>query len=512
MLGGKKSAKNADLEMARQKWASMLKASHMKNCVLAVATIFLAFGGAASVRAGQLMTYGVPPAPIFYTQHNNDYTVRVRVPGGDWKDLFAYKLRVDWHHPQDASLVYFDFEGEVEVEVEKNNGTFRTASLLPTLPGVEVTRTGNVVRFILKKPQRFSVQFDDDRLHNLHVLAGAIPPPRPAGENVRVFDPGLHAPEDGSKTFVVKSGDTIYLEGGAILEGNFSIKNVRNVRILGRGLIYNPGQPIDLDQAQNVEIDDLIAVNDDLHSAARVVNIRHSSNVKVDGISGFTAGRWSDGINISTSQHVSIDHVYLRTSDDAVVVYAVSDCPICPARDDTAPSPLDYDTFDIKVSNSLLWPDVAHAMFIGHFGDATHPRTIHDVEFNNIEVLNLDESQPDWQGAIAIFSGDTTLIRDVSFTDIQVDRITDGKLINIVTGNNERYNKAPGRGVENVVLRNISYSGEGLPGPSIISGLSPDAKIQGVTIDNLQIGGKRIRSAAGGDIKVGPYVDGLTIK
>ncbi len=465
-----------------------------------------------SAMAGQLLTYGPAPAPLYYSQHNDDFTMRVRQPGGEWQDLYEYKVRVDADHVQDASLVYFDFDGAVEVEVEKNNGDFRHVAALPALPGVKLATSGQVVRFTLTRPERFSLQFDGDRLHNLHILAGAPPPPQPAGLNVKVFGPGFHAPDGGGKTFDVQSGDTIYLAGGAVLKGNFELRDVHDVRILGRGLIYDSGRPIELDRAQNVDISGLITVNDEAAPGARVMNVRHSTSIRIADLSGFTSSKWSDGINISTSQHVAVDHVYLRTSDDSIVVYAVSDCPTCPARDDTAPSPLSYDTFDIRVTNARLWSDVAHAMFVGHFGDPARPREIHDVSFDHVEVLNLDEDEPAWEGVMAIFSGDTTFIHDIRFSDIQVDRIEEGKLINIVTGNNARYNKAPGRGVSNVLLRDIRFTGDGLPGPSLISGLSAEAAVRDVTIDGLTIAGKRVRSARDGDIKVGPFVEGLTIR
>ena len=41
----------------------------------------------------QLLTY--PEGLQTGMPHNDDYTVRVRVPGGDWKDLFEYNVQVD---------------------------------------------------------------------------------------------------------------------------------------------------------------------------------------------------------------------------------------------------------------------------------------------------------------------------------------------------------------------------------------------------------------------------------
>lgn len=461
-----------------------------------------------------LRTYTVPAA-LLYSAHNDDYTVRVRQPGGDWQDLYEYRVQVDTDTRQNASMVYFDFEGTVELEVLKNNGRFDTVSVAPLSSVVKVEREGSRVRMTLRKPESFSLQFDDDRLHNLHIIAGHLPPAAPIGGNVRRFEAGIHVPPEGSDTFPVKSGDRIYLEGGAVLRGSFALENVSDVKISGRGLLWDPGHAIDLEKATNVEISDLIVVNSDRKDAARVINIRNSSHVSVHGVTGFTSGKWSDGINISTSQHVAIDGGYLRVSDDAVVVYAVADCPLCrqrAARTGVPDVDPPGDTFDIDVRNLRIWNDVAHALYIGHFGDNAHPRTIRDVTFDNIDIANLDEDDPDWEGALAIFSGDGTSIRDITFSNIRVDRIEEGKLIHIVAGNNARYNKAPGRGIDGVTLRNVTFTGAGMPGRSIIEGLSPQTAVRNVSIEALSIADRRIDGAAAGDISVGPFVDDLRIR
>jgi hypothetical protein len=218
--------------------------------------------------------------------------------------------------------------------------------------------------------------------------------------------------------------------------------------------------------------------------------------VSVSEISGFTAGKWSDGLNISTSRHVRIDGGYLRVSDDGVVVYVVTDCPICAAHPIAPVGPpgaaQPADTFDIKASNLTIWNDVAHALFVGHFGDADAPRTISDVTFDKIKIVNFDEDDPMWDGALAIYSGNATLIKNVTFSDIDVQRIEEGRLINIVAGQTKltiasaQANKLPGRGIDGVTLRNIHYTGEGLPNRSIITGLSPSTAVRNVSIENPQ--------------------------
>lgn len=51
--------------------------------------------------------------------HNDDYTVRVRVPDEEWQDLFEYNVQVDMDKIQDASMVQFDMNGKVEVMVKR---------------------------------------------------------------------------------------------------------------------------------------------------------------------------------------------------------------------------------------------------------------------------------------------------------------------------------------------------------------------------------------------------------
>ena len=423
---------------------------------------------------------------------------------------------------QNASLVYFDFDGKVELEIQKNNGKFDTAEILPLKPGISFKRDGAIVRLTLDKPERFSVQFDNDRLHNLHIVAGALVPEQSQSDGITYYGPGLHIPADGSNRFPVKSGDRIYLAGGAVLQGSFALDHVKDVKISGRGLLYNPGSAIDLDGASGVDVRDLIIVNDDRSDAARVMNIRNSENISVSQISGFTAGKWSDGFNISTSQHVRIDGGYLRVSDDGVVVYATTDCPICrdrpirPVGPPNAPQPAD--TFDIKVSNLTIWNDVAHSLFVGHFGDVDAPRTIRDVTFEKIDIVNFDEDDPMWDGAIAIYSGNGTVTKNVTFSDINVHRIEEGRLFNIVAGQTKltiasaQANKLPGRGIEGLTLRNISFAGNGMPHNSIISGMQAGTEVKNVRIENLRIRGRRMKSVDEAGIDVGPWVSDLTIQ
>ena len=88
--------------------------SGKRKCLLAIAVAFSTFVNA------QLATY--PAGLNTGMPHNDDYTVKVRQVGGEWKDVFEYEVHVDMDKVQSASMVQFDMGEPVEVMVKKNNG------------------------------------------------------------------------------------------------------------------------------------------------------------------------------------------------------------------------------------------------------------------------------------------------------------------------------------------------------------------------------------------------------
>ena len=460
----------------------------MRHSFLGLAMLVLGHATAAS--AGDLFTYQVPPA-LLYADHNDDFTVQARTPGGEWKDLYEWKVMVDLDQRQDASMVYFDFTGAVEVRIQKNNGTFSKVTIGPRAGAPKpVVRDGKVY-LTLDHPQNFAVFFDDDHLHNLHVFAGA-PVPVPEGASVRRFGPGLHVPEGGGGTFEVRSGETVYMDGGAVMLGTFHVGDAHDVKILGHGLILPPtggkGAQFLIEKSQNVTVEGPIVTQADAGVGRSVM----SKDVRIADVKGIAGGQWTDGINIYSSERVTLDRLFLRTSDDCVTVYAHR-------------GEIYGDSRDIRVTNSTLWADIAHAMFIGIHGNSIDPETIERVTFDNIDVVDLDEDDPEFEGVMAILAGDANLVRDVTFSNIRVDRIEEGKLFNFRVGFNGKYNTSPGRGIQHVVLRNVSYSGIGMPSASVIGGYDAKRGVDDVLLDNVTIAGRRMDLRDPEAVTVGPF-------
>jgi hypothetical protein len=446
---------------------------------------------AANAQASELMTYDIP-SKLLYSHHIDDFTVKVRQPGGEWRDLYEYQVTLDQDTNSSATVVQFDFIGEVEVAVRKNNGDFSRVEVRPARPTTKHTIKDGIVHLRLSQPHNLSVEFDGDRLHNLHVLAGA-PIERPApGPDVVFYEPGLHVPADGGDYFPVKSGQTIYVAGGAVLQGAFKPRGVENVRILGRGMIDRPKDQLVVHDSRHVSVEGLTFLTP-LHGT---IACSSSTQVRFSDIKTFSNGKWSDGINVFACKDVDIDRAFVRTSDDSVAIYATRK----EGRGDTQ---------RIRVTNSTFWPDVAHAMFVGLHGDGN---LVSDIEFNDIDVLNLDEDDPEYQGAMAISAGDSNTVRNVAFRNIRVDHIEEGKLINVRVVYNTKYSFSPGQAVDGVLFQNITYNGKGWAGKSILGGYDQDRRVGNVVFDNVRIDGAKLSRPQDGDLEIGSFVDGVTFK
>jgi hypothetical protein len=452
------------------------------------------------------------PNPIRYSHHNDDYTVRVRVPGGAWQDLYEYDVKVDLDRPQDASMVYFNFEGSVEVAVQKNNGMFSKVTVRPDAKGIKPVVRDGIVYFTLHRPENLSVEFDDDRLHNLHVFTHAIRADMPAvpeglasndigtgttpdlTRKTVFFGPGIH-----SGDFRLRSHSTVYIHGSAVLKSPLVIDGVEDVKVISDGLFVGTDVTT-IRNSRNIEIDGPIAINQP-HGTMRCMM---SQDLVEKNIRTIGAGQWSDGIGHFACERVTIADSFVRTSDDCLTFYN--------HRWD-----IWGDTRDVQVRDTTLWADIAHAVMIGIHGNTPtpdHPRSevLERLRFSNIDILDHDEDDPEYEGALGIMAGDDNLVRDVVFEDIRVDRIEEGKLFNLKIAYTAKYNTSPGLGVENVTLRNIHYTGRGSPSASMITGRDATRKVKNVTLENVTVGGRRITGPEAGVLEVNGFVDGLRFR
>lgn len=446
----------------------MKKEMHYKYVLLVLIALFT---NMISYSADKLVTYDAPNGALL----NTDYTVKVRQQGKDWKTIPSHLVKVDEvhgtkHNVKNSSMAYFDFSGDVEVSVTFNNGDINNARVRPLSYGIEPLIKGNTLTFKLNNPSNLSVEVNGDIFHNLHLFANPILEniPNRNDPNVVFFGPGIH--EFENEVFHVQSGKTVYIAGDAILRGQLLIHNANDVKVIGRGIVeHTVKMGVHIANSKNVLIEGIFTTQ---------CATGGSEDVTIRNVKSISYYEWGDGMNVFASSNVLFDGVFCRNSDDCTTVYATR-------------KGFEGSSRNITMKNSTLWADVAHPIFIGIHGNAEIQDTIENVSYTNIDILDHKEAQLDYQGCLSINAGDNNLILNIRFEDIRIEDFRQGQLVNLRIFYNEKYCEAPGKSIENILFKDISYNGNNAE-VSMISGYDSERMVKDVVFQNLRINGELI--------------------
>lgn len=446
---------------------------------------FVVKGVKEEKRLHQVFIYSAPQgAPL-----KHDYDVFVKPRGSEvWTKIDTYMAKVNAaisenkHKVSEISYSVFDFVGDVYVRVVCKNKKYKTVRVRPDYKGV-IARTPNdsTTEFLLFQPENLSVEFDGDITNNLLLFTSkptigkdeAQKQAKKEGRNFIYYAPGFYEQD----TIRVGSNTTIYLAGGSYFTGTFAIEDAENVSILGRGIARPKSgyEGAHVYRSKNVQIDGL---------TLNTCPVGESEKVTFHDVRSISHPGWGDGLNVfGGSSDILYDRVFCRNSDDCTTAYATR-------------KGFSGNTRNITMRNSTLWADVAHPIFIGIHGNAERGDTIEYLRYENIDILGQAEPQVDYQGCLAINCGDNNLVCDVTFDNIRIEQILQGSIVQVKVGYNQKYCAAPGRGVENVVFRNIRYYSSPSsyyhesPSLSIINGYDDKRKVKDVTFEGLKVNGR----------------------
>jgi hypothetical protein len=439
--------------------------------------------------------------------HNPDFSVRVRTPGEEWKPLFSYNVKVDMHNVRNASMVMFDCSGTVDIEVEYHPETVREAVIRPLSAGLHADIGGRSLSFTIDGPTLLSVEVNGERFHNLHIFAN--PPeeqlPDMEGGELLMLEPGLHNTEElqqqlehnadgGSQRILffrpgihrlsepllhLPSCSTVYIPGGAVVYGGFVCDGVHDVTVKGRGILYMSDyekntfyRGFEIKYSSHIHIEGITVIDPPHYT----VLLGQSEHILIRNLKSFSTRGWCDGIDMMACKQVTIEGGFLRTSDDCIAVYA-------------SRGEFRGDTRDVSVSGSILWADVAHPVNIGTHGDYDgEGDVIENIRFTALDILEHHEPQPDYWGCLAINAGDNNTVRNVAYEDIRIESFELGELFNLRVLQNEKYNPAPGKRIEQITFRNIHFNGTCM-NPSHIEGYDEIRFVQDITFENVTVNG-----------------------
>lgn len=457
----------------------------------------------------ELVTY---PAPTCFPK-NNTYSVKVRERGGPWHDLFVYNVMVIckpnnpdasdlWNIP--SSMVNFSFSDTVEMKVTFNRGFIRSYEIRPASFGIKPVQNDNTLSFNIMQndtfPRKFVLRVNDDwAAMCLHVIANPLEVNPPSRKDVKYFfGPGIYTEEQTAPLRSLKSGDKVYIAGGAIITGGIRGSDISDIWIGGRGIIdiqstVGDGCVFHFTQCSNIVIDGITAINEVRGWAVRFIK---SDHMTISNFSLFGYQEWSDGIHFDGSQHCVATACFIRSSDDLMLANGVDDG-------------LENCT-DNVFKNSVLWTDKAHAFIVGYQGNVSAKNITKNILFQNIDILNHKEGSPACWGAIKIWCTRNQTVRDITFSDIRIMPFQDplkAAVLQIKLPANFAY-KDEGFAVRNIIIRNLSYTGKGEL-KSLIYGQNKEHYIDSVLFINYTRNGTLVTDTTNGNIRIGKYAGNI---
>jgi len=427
---------------------------------------------------------------------------------------------------------------------------FESVKIRPASLGIVPTVENGSIRFTLDKPAYFTVE-PYGRNRALHVFADPV-----YDYGVRANDPDVIYFGEGEHDagFIeLKSGQTLFLDEGAVVYACVRAMDAENIKILGRGILDNSKNKekilfeanventkeavnnavrehtVQLEYCTNIEIDG-ITIRDSLVYNIRPIGCENINikNVKIIGCWRFN----SDGIDMHNCVNVHISDCFIRTFDDSICVKGFD----CYYDGDVAEAVRAamyrggkaYDVFrNVLVENCIIWNDWGKCLEIGA---ETKAEEICDITFRSCDLIHLSGA------ALDCCNVDYADVHHVTFKDINVecDEMIPPMVIQrndsdvYVNGNPSYmprtivvsvvYHHEYSKGSENrrgrnrdILFENINLLGDKMPRVRFI-GYDGEHKTERVTVRNLKLNGEPVKSLDGDNWTVNEFADGIVLE
>ncbi len=436
-----------------------------------------------------------------------------------------------------------EFEVECAFDYDPENVKIRPRSL-----GVKPRVENRKISFKIEKNAYFTLEVTD-RSRALHIFADPIShySVNRADDRVVYFGAGEH----DAGIIELHSGQTLFIDEGAVVYACVVARDAKNIKILGRGILDNSKNTekiifrtnavgneaavqnaerqhtVQLEYCDSVEIDG-ITMRDSLVYNIRPIGCRglKIKNVKIIGCWRYN----SDGIDMHNCRGVHISDCFIRTFDDSVCIkgfdfYNEEDV-MAAVREATYHGGECYDSFrDVLVERTVVFCDWGKSLEIGA---ETKAEIIRNIHFKDCDVIHA------MGPVLDCFNVDYAEVSDVSFTNINIEadeiipklliQSHDGEpfvntdpnyspeLISVTVEYHEEYSKGVTRRGKNhdFTFKNIHlYSRR--PPILVFKGHDAEHKTENIYIEDLYLNGKLVKSLDECEVNIGDYVENVRL-
>ncbi len=235
----------------------------------------------------------------------NDTLVNYTAPG-DAVPATDYSLQINGkkvfvYHSRTAAFAYCSFKGKLALTV--NSAAYiHSFAIRPSAKKIAAIAKGHQLTFTINEPMQLSIEINENIKRPLFIFANSLEEEVPAEDvkNVirfkagKIYDTGR---------INVQSGQVLYIEGGAIVKGFINVENIRDVKIMGRGILDN---------------------SDYTKAEARPVAITNCSDVLLDGFIIMESKHWTCGAY--SSNHIRYHNIKIVSDNDWADFYGIKKC------------------------------------------------------------------------------------------------------------------------------------------------------------------------------------------
>lgn len=400
-----------------------------------------------------------------------------------------------------AHFAYFDYDNNQTIKITAPAAVGQVM-VRPQEYGITPTVNGNTVELRLTKPCQIVVEFGGTHHEALHLFANPKELSVPKPENARYYyGPGEH--EAGE--IQLRSGETMYIDEGAVVYGIVKSDNANDIKIIGKGILdgsrAGKGPIIAFNSCTNALVEGIV-VRDPTGWAIvpTLCNGVTYDNVKCVGFWRYNA----DGIDICNSRNINVKNCFIRAFDDCIAMKGQAYV---------------YDKGklmeNIRIDNCVLWNDWGKAV---EFGAETVVDIIRDVRVTNCYIPHFTFT------ALSMQNGDRGRIEDVHFENISIEEVIKeratlegepmntigwGRTIDLgVYGTSWSTDNIRGS-IKNVTFTNIRCLGPNHTGV-VLAGYDGNHMVSDIKIKDYYVNGTKITGMS--EIKTNGFVSNVTVE
>lgn len=324
----------------------------------------------------------------------------------------------------------------------------------------------SVVELQLPGPGQYSVEFETGIFieHPLLVFVDNYPIRKlsPDTPGLIVFKKGIHEIGDNYR---LESNQTVYLEPGAYVKGQFVANNEENITITGQGILSGEDYParshnhmVTLHNCNNVLMEGITIINAPRFCVSLTGYNHVCRNLKM-------MGWWfsTDGIGIGSNS--LIENCFFKVNDDAIKLYHSN----------------------TVARRCVIWQMENGAPFQIGWNMSGYNSNFHVYDIDIIRVEHPWDNPN--EAVFDAIHGSSGIMTDYLYEDIRIDNC-EHRLFHIMTRPNRFGSWNPDRGeVRNLTFRNIEcYTTPKMR--NVIMGHDTLHKVKNVILENIKVDGK----------------------